>query len=411
MPGKAENFDVLIIGAGAAGLFCAAEASKRGARVLVIDHTEKIGEKIRISGGGRCNFTNIHARPENFLSKNPKFCISALKSFTPRDFIKRVDAAAIAWHEKKLGQLFCDDSAQQIIDMLVGDCRETGAELRTGVKVRGVEKSADGFRVDIGDGVVNAKRLVIATGGKSVPKIGATGFGYQIAEQFGVGVIEPRPALVPLTFEGAVKDMTATLAGVSVDAAVTTERNTAASARPNKALVKPPQFRDGFLFTHRGLSGPSILQISSYWREGAAIIVNLAPDIDLYTGLRDKRASGGKTAFHTALGELLPRRLASRLCEMNGWRGNLADWSDAKLKGACDAIANWRVVPSGSEGYRTAEVTLGGVDTAMMDSKTMEIKSVPGLFFIGEVVDVTGWLGGYNFQWAWSSAFAAARAA
>ncbi|MEZ5895647.1 MAG: NAD(P)/FAD-dependent oxidoreductase [Parvularculaceae bacterium] len=410
MAGGAENFDVLIIGAGAAGLFCAAGAGKRGRRVIVIDHAERIGEKIRISGGGRCNFTNIHARPENFLSKNPKFCISALKGFTPHDFIKRVDAAAIGWHEKKLGQLFCNDSAQQIIDMLVGDCRRAGVDLRTGVNVHGVAKSADGFHIDIGNGALNAKRLVIASGGKSIPKIGATGFGYQIADQFGLGVVEPRPALAPLTFEGAIKDVTARLAGVSVDAAVTTVRSAVSGARANNPQTRPPVFRDGFLFTHRGLSGPSILQISSYWREGAAIIVDLAPDIDLYTALRARRAGAGGTAFHTALGEFLPRRLATVLCEMNGWRGNLADWSDTRLNTARDAMANWRIVPSGSEGYRTAEVTLGGVDTAALDSKTMEVKSVPGLFFIGEVVDVTGWLGGYNFQWAWSSAFAAARA-
>ncbi len=402
-----ENFDVIIIGAGAAGLFCAAEAGRRGLRVRVLDHAEKLGEKIRISGGGRCNFTNIHTKPENFLSENPKFCISALRGYTPRDFLDRVDAANIAWHEKKLGQLFCDDSAQQIIDLLVSGCREAGVTLRTGVTVERVSKQGDLFCIETLDGAFHAPRLVIATGGKSVPKIGATGFGYQVAKTFGLDIVEPRPALVPLTFEGGIKDMAKELAGMSVDASVSV---VADGSIDKTRKQKPPAFQDGFLFTHRGLSGPSILQISSYWREGGAIVVDLSPEGDIFEALKLRRAAGGKTAFQTTLAEILPRRLAQKLCAQEGWSGNLADWSDGKLKNAADGIHRWEVVPAGSEGYRTAEVTIGGVDTDALHSKTMEVKSVPGLFFIGEVVDVTGWLGGYNFQWAWASAYAAAQA-
>lgn len=405
-----EFYDVIVIGAGAAGLFFAAEAGKRGASVLAIDHARKLGEKIRISGGGRCNFTNIHTRPENFLSANPKFCISALRGFTPRDFVDRVEAAGIAWHEKKLGQLFCDDSAQQIIDMLVSGCREAGVVLRTGTNVEKASRDGETFRVETDAGRFSASRLVIATGGKSIPKIGASGFGYKIAEQFGLEVLEPRPALVPLTFEGEIREMAKDLAGVSVDAAVSATAHGAAPKGGKDRKTKPPVFRDGFLFTHRGLSGPSILQTSSYWREGGAVTVDLSPTDDLFQSLKARRASNGKIAFQTALAETLPARLAQKLCERQGWRGNIADWSDAKLKTAADALHRWEVTPSGSEGYRTAEVTLGGVNTDALHSKTMEVKSAPGLFFIGEVVDVTGWLGGYNFQWAWASAYAAARA-
>lgn len=402
-----EQFDVIVIGAGAAGLFFAAEAGKRGRRVVAIDHARKLGEKIRISGGGRCNFTNLHAKPENFLSQNPKFCISALRGFTPQDFLKRVEAANIAWHEKKLGQLFCDGNAQQIIDMLVSDCREAGVTLRTDTTVESVSKEGEIFRIETEASSIDAPQLVIATGGKSIPKLGASGFGYRIAEQFGLDIIEPRPALVPLTFEGDIKDMAKELAGVSVDAAVSVETT---HTPDRKRKLKPQAFQDGFLFTHRGLSGPSILQISSYWREGDAIAVDLSPGADIIEALKSRRANGGKTAFQTALAEMLPKRMAQQLCERQNWSGNLADWSDKKLKMAAETINHWTVTPSGSEGYRTAEVTLGGVDTAGLQSKTMEAKSVPGLFFIGEVVDVTGWLGGYNFQWAWASAYAAAQA-
>lgn len=400
------QFDAIVIGAGAAGLFFAAEAGKRGQRVLAIDHAQKLGEKIRISGGGRCNFTNIHTKPENFLSRNPKFCISALRGFTPRDFLDRVESANIVWHEKRLGQLFCDGSAQQIIDMLLSDCREAGVALRPDTEVKSISKDGETFRIETGEYSIQTPRLVIATGGKSIPKLGATGFGYRIAEQFGIDIVEPRPALVPLAFEGDIKDMTKDLAGVSVDATVSTPIDEPSG---KKRKQKPPTFQDGFLFTHRGLSGPSILQISSYWREGRSVTVDLSPSNDIFEALKARRAHGGKTAFQTALAETIPKRLAQKLCEHKGWSGNLADWSDGKLKNAADAIHRWEVMPSGSEGYRTAEVTLGGVDTDALNSKTMETKSVPGLFFIGEVVDVTGWLGGYNFQWAWASAYAAAQ--
>ncbi|GGY44398.1 BaiN/RdsA family NAD(P)/FAD-dependent oxidoreductase [Parvularcula lutaonensis] len=400
-----ESYDVIALGAGAAGLFFAAEAGKRGKRVLLLDHAKKIGEKIRISGGGRCNFTNIHAKPENFLSQNPKFCISALRGFTAQDFIKRVDAAGIGWHEKHLGQLFCDDSAQAIIDMLVRDCESHGVTIRTETEIERVARGNTGFAVAAGGAVHAAPALVVATGGKSIPKIGATGFGYQLAEQFGLKVVEPRPALVPLTFEGAIKDMAKDLSGVSVPARVTASPEAVFGRRRKK----PTAFEDGFLFTHRGLSGPSILQISSYWREGGGVTVDLSPANDVYETLRARRAKGGKTEIQTALSEVLPRRLAQSLASHEGWRGNLADFSDRKLRAVADRVHGWGVRPAGSEGYRTAEVTLGGVDTDGLNSKSMEAKDVPGLYFIGEVVDVTGWLGGYNFQWAWSSAYAAAR--
>lgn len=403
-----QQFDAIVIGAGAAGLFFAGEAGKRGRRVLAIDHAKKLGEKIRISGGGRCNFTNIHTKPENFLSQNPKFCISALKGFTPRDFLGRVEAANIAWHEKKLGQLFCNDSAQQIIDLLLSDCRKNGVALQVETVVSEVSKDGEVFRIKTSGGAYSAPRLIIATGGKSIPKIGATGFAYRIAEQFALHVIEPRPALVPLTFEGDIKAMAKDLAGVSLDASVSAK---AVATSGKGRTFKPPLFRDGFLFTHRGLSGPSILQTSSYWREGRAITIDLAPDENVFERLRARRAESGKTAFQTALADILPKRLAHKLCDREDWRGALGDWPDRKLKSAAQIIHEWEVVPAGSEGYRTAEVTLGGVDTAALNSKTMEVKSVPGLYFIGEAVDVTGWLGGYNFQWAWASAYAAAQAA
>ena len=317
-----------------------------------------------------------------------------------------MEAANIAWHEKKLGQLFCDDSAKQIVNLLLDDCRTAGVTVQTGVAVEKVEKNRDTFRLNTGSGELRSKRLVIATGGKSIPKLGATGFGYDIARAFGLDVVEPRPALVPLTFEGDIKEMAKALAGVSVDAAVSTSGELAPK---NAKIQKPPTFRDGFLFTHRGLSGPSILQISSYWREGLPVSVDFSPAENLFDALKRRRQAGGKTAFQSALAEMLPKRLAQQLCEREGWRGNLADWSDEKLKGAATRVHCWTVTPAGSEGYRTAEVTLGGVDTDALHSKSMEVKTVPGLFFIGEVVDVTGWLGGHNFQWAWSSAFAAAQ--
>jgi len=405
VPPPTQQFDVIVIGAGAAGLFFAGEAGRRGVRVLAIDHAEKLCEKIRISGGGRCNFTNLHAAPENFISRNPKFAISALRGFTPRDFLARVEAAKIGWHEKKSGQLFCDDGAQQIIDMLLEGCRAGGVTLRPGVAVEAIAKERDEFRLDTLAGAFSAPRLVIATGGKSIPKLGATGFGYGVAEKFALPVIEPRAGLVPLTFEGAFKETARALSGVSVDAAVTCP-----AAQTRGRAGKRPAFRDGLLFTHRGLSGPSILQISNYWREREAIEIDFHPEGDIFEALRERRASRGGVLFQTALSEILPRRLAQQFCAIEGWDGNLADWSDERLRAAARIIHGWKVTPAGSEGYRTAEVTLGGVDTDALHSKSMEAKSVPGLYFIGEVVDVTGWLGGYNFQWAWASAYAAAHA-
>ncbi len=390
------DVDVLIVGAGAAGMMCAIEAARRGRRVLIIDHARAPGEKIRISGGGRCNFTNLDVRPAAFLSANPRFCISALKRFTQQDFIARVDARGIAWHEKTLGQLFCDGSARQIIDMLTDDMAEAGVSLRLGVAVDRVAKVADGFEVALSDGsVVRCSALVVATGGKSIPKMGATGWGYDIACQFGLAVTETRPALVPLTFEVGALERIKPLAGVSVEAVVAHGKT---------------RFAEGLLFTHRGLSGPSILQISSYWREGDAIAIDMAPGVEVFEALKAAKASNPRQAVHTALGHITPQRLADLLTAEAGVRGNLADTPDKVLRAIGEAVNRWRVKPVGSEGYRTAEVTLGGVDTHALNSTTMAANAVPGLYFIGEVVDVTGWLGGYNFQWAWSSGWAAGQA-
>ena len=393
---NAEQFDVLIIGAGAAGMFAAAEAGKRGRSVLIVDHADKVGEKIRSSGGGRCNFTNVHASAKQFLSGNPHFCISALKRFSARDFIKRVDARSIAYHEKTLGQLFCDGSAQQIIDMLTDDMAAAGVVLRLETQVFDIAKTEGGFLVRLSSGPVECQSLVIATGGKSIPKMGATSFGYRVAEQFGITVTETRPALVPLTFEPHMLDRLKALAGVAVDAVV------------NHGKVK---FREALLFTHRGLSGPSILQISSYWREGDEIGIDLSPDRDVFPLLREARQTTGKQEPQTILSQVLPKGVAQFVVEQAEVSGRLADQSDKKLQAIADAVHRWRIKPSGSEGYRTAEVTIGGVSTDELDQKSMQARKVTGLFFIGEVVDVTGWLGGYNFQWAWSSAFAAGQAA
>ncbi len=388
----AESFDVVVIGAGAAGMMCAIEAGKRGRSVLVVDHAAAPGEKIRISGGGRCNFTNLHTAPQNFLCANPGFCISALRRYTPRDFIALVERHEIAWHEKTLGQLFCDGSAKQIVEMLLGEMKAADAALRLNTAVGGIEKTADGFALSAGGEVVECASLVIATGGKSIPKMGATGFGYGVAEQFGVRLVETRPALVPLTFEIGLLERLKPLAGVAVDARIASGKTA---------------FSEAMLFTHRGLSGPAVLQISSYWREGEEIAVDMAPGTDLYAMLRTARREHPKRAPATVLAEHLPQRLAQTLCEQEGVQGNMADASDALLKRIAEAANAWRVKPVGSEGYRTAEVTLGGVDTRDLDQRTMMAKAVPGLHFIGEVVDVTGWLGGYNFQWAWASGWCA----
>lgn len=388
----AMTFDAIIIGAGAAGMFCAAEAGRRGRRVLLVDHAKAPGEKIRISGGGRCNFTNLEIGPERFLSQNKHFAISALRRFTQWDFITRVDDAGIAWHEKTLGQLFCDGSAKEIIDMLVRDLRETGVELRLQIGVEAVRRVSEGFSVTIGGQEIMCESVVIATGGKSIPKMGATGFGYGIAEQFGVPLIETRPALVPLTFGDADLEGMRALSGVSVSASV---------------RCGGTQFEEGLLFTHRGLSGPSILQISSYWREGDAIEVDLAVGRNTNTELQVLRQVSGRQSLKSAVSGLVPERVAAQIVDRSGLKGNLADQTNAKMSALSDLVHSWHLVPNGSEGYRTAEVTLGGVDTDALNGRTMEVRNVPGLFFIGEVVDVTGWLGGYNFQWAWSSGWVA----
>ncbi len=396
------SVDVLVVGAGAAGMMCAAEAGRRGRRVLVVDHAAAPGEKIRISGGGRCNFTNLGCGPANVLGENPRFATSALRRFTQHDFIKRVDRAGIAWHEKTLGQLFCDGSARQIIGMLTDDMAAADVVLRLKTGVDRVARAADGWSVGLSDGSeVAAASLVVASGGKSIPKMGATGWAYEIARQFGLRVTETRPALVPLTFEAGLLETLAPLAGVAVEARV-------ASVPAKKA--RRAAFDEALLFTHRGLSGPAVLQVSSYWREGEAIAVSMAPGRDVFAELKAAKAANGRQAIHTALSHIVPRRLAESLCAREGVAGNLADASDKALRRLDQAVNAWTVKPVGSEGYRTAEVTLGGVDTAALDQQSMQVRTLPGLFFIGEAVDVTGWLGGYNFQWAWSSGWAAGQA-
>jgi len=386
------QFDVVIAGAGAAGMMCAIEAGKRGRSVLVIEHAKAPGEKIRISGGGRCNFTNSRAMPANFLSANPRFCISALRQYTQQDFIDLVRRHRIAYHEKTLGQLFCDGSATQIVDMLVTEMAKAGAVLKLRTEISRVAKSESGFTVETTNGPIECAAFVVATGGKSIPKMGATGFGYKIAEQFALPVTETRPALVPLTFDPQTMQRITPLAGISVDGA---------------ASIGKSRFAEALLFTHRGLSGPVILQISSYWREGGEVMISLAPGTDVFEALKTARGKSGKQAPQTVLAHFLPKRLAQDIAESVPHGGVLAECSDKDFRRIADAVNAWRIKPAGSEGYRTAEVTLGGVDTGSLDSKTMQAKSVPGLYFIGEVVDVTGWLGGYNFQWAWSSGWCA----
>lgn len=391
-----RTVDVLVIGAGAAGLMCAIETGRRGRRVLVIDHADRPAEKIRISGGGRCNFTNLNATPKQFLSENPHFCVSALKRFTSQAFIARVEARGIAYHEKTLGQLFCDGSAKEIIDMLLDDLKAAGGELQLNVEPGAIAKTTEGFIAETSAGAIGCASLVIATGGKSIPKMGATGFAYEVARQFGLKIVEPRPALVPFTLESAKLEPVKELAGVSVEARVTCGRTS---------------FDEGMLFTHRGLSGPSILQISSYWREGQEIVIDLARGRDVFAELRQERVARPKLQLDNALNAFLPKRLAEQIAARTYQASRLADLSDAKLREVADAVNAWRIVPDGTEGWRTAEVTIGGIDTTELSSRTMEATNVSGLYFIGECVDVTGWLGGYNFQWAWSSGWAAGQAA
>jgi predicted Rossmann fold flavoprotein len=361
----------------------------------VVEHAKAAGEKIRISGGGRCNFTNLRTAPEAFLSKNPRFCISALRRYRPADFIALIERHGVAYHEKTPGQLFCDDSARQIVDLLLAEMDAHGVVLRLRTSVERIDKVTEGFVLAIAGAPVACASLVIASGGKSIPKMGATGFGYEVAAQFGLAVVPTRPALAPLTFEVGMLERLKPLVGIAL---------------PVRAGVERTRFEEAMLFTHRGLSGPAILQISSYWREGGEIVLDLAPGEALFERLRTARAANGRQAVQTVLAERLPRRLAQWICEAEGASGNIADLSDKRLRALTDAVQAWRVKPVGSEGYRTAEVTLGGVDTDGLDSRTMEAKAAPGLYFIGEVVDVTGWLGGYNFQWAWSSGWCAGQA-
>jgi predicted Rossmann fold flavoprotein len=393
------NVDVVIIGAGAAGMMCAAEAGKRGSTVMLIDHYPHLGEKIRISGGGRCNFTNINTKPENFLSQNSHFCRSALARYTPRHFISLVESHGIKYHEKTLGQLFCDDSATQIIYMLKTECDRAKVQWRRPCVVIGVEKIAAGFSVQTALGLVLAKKLVIATGGLAVPKIGATPFGYKIAEQFGLSVITPRAALVPLSFDSAATEQYGDLSGLSLDATVRAAKNT-------------PAFKEALLLTHRGLSGPSILQVSSYWQDGSAkdpIHINLLPFDDAKAWVTSLRQS--RQLLSNLLAEHLPKRFAKQWCDAFEFDVIPNQISDKKFKEITEQLFDWQVKPSGTLGYNKAEVTLGGVNTQQLSSKTMEANAVPGLYFIGEVVDVTGHLGGYNFQWAWASGVAAGVAA
>jgi len=389
-----NGYDVIILGAGAAGLMCAAVAGRRGHQVLLLEQARNPGEKIRISGGGRCNFTNLYTSPANFLSDNPRFCHSALSGYTQRDFMTLVETYGIAYHEKTRGQLFCDGSSRQIIDMLLEECRKARAQLRLAARISAVSKDEDGLVVVSDQGEFRCRSLVVATGGPSIPKMGSSGFGYKIAEQFGLKIVTPRPALVPLTFDTALLAKFGDLSGVSVDAAVGC----------GKIF-----FDEALLFTHRGLSGPAILQISSYWREGHDIVIDLAPGVDVLAGLKRLRGDHPRQEMATVLTDLLPKRLARTIADTVGGPERIADFPDRHLASVAAAVKQWRVRPNGTEGYRTAEVTLGGVDTSGLSSKTFESRSVPGLYFIGEVVDVTGHLGGFNFQWAWSSGYAAGR--
>ena len=385
-------FDVIIIGAGAAGLMCAIESGKRNKKVLVIDHARKIGEKIRISGGGRCNFTNLNTHYSKFISKNPKFMISALNQYDQYDFIKLVESHKIKFHEKKLGQLFCDGPSQQIIDLLLSECDKHLVSVNKECIVENISFFDGLYYIKASKHTFSCKSLVIATGGLSIPKIGASKFGYDVAKQFNLNVISTLPALVPLTFNEDILKICKELTGLSVNAIVSFGKTI---------------FQEGMLFTHRGLSGPSILQISSYWKLKEEIQVNLSPDIDIYEFLLQKKISNSKQDIQSAISEILPRRLTQIICENLNVKGKIVDISNKLLNKLSLFINSWKLNPIGTEGYRTAEVTLGGVDTDEISSKTMMSNKHSGLFFIGEVVDVTGHLGGYNFQWAWSSGYVA----
>lgn len=392
-----ESFDAIIVGAGAAGMFCAALAGQAGQRVLLLDNGKKPGRKILMSGGGRCNFTNLYVEPAAYLSQNPHFCKSALARYTQWDFIDLVGKHGIAWHEKTLGQLFCDDSAQQIVDLLVAESEKGNVTQRLRTEILSVERDDNGYTLQLNGGTVQAAKLVIASGGLSMPGLGASPFGYKIAEQFGLKVLPTRAGLVPFTLHKPLLEQVQTLSGVSVPSVITAENGTV--------------FRENLLFTHRGLSGPAVLQISSYWLPGEFVTINLVPECDLAEFLNQQRDAHPNQSLKNTLGMQLPKRLVECLQQL----GQIPDVMLKQLNSRdqeklVETLTAWRVQPNGTEGYRTAEVTLGGVDTHELSSRTMEARNVPGLYFIGEVMDVTGWLGGYNFQWAWSSAWACAQA-
>ncbi|HCT4436748.1 TPA: NAD(P)/FAD-dependent oxidoreductase [Klebsiella aerogenes] len=392
-----ERFDAIVIGAGAAGMFCAAQAGQLGCRVLLLDNGKKPGRKILMSGGGRCNFTNMYVEPAAYLSQNPHFCKSALARYTQWDFIELVGKYGIAWHEKTLGQLFCDDSAEQIVNLLLSECEKGGVQIRLRSEILSVERDEQGYRLQVNGETLAAKKLVIASGGLSMPGLGASPFGYKVAEQFGLKVLPTRAGLVPFTLHKPLLEQLQVLSGVSVPATITAENGTL--------------FRENLLFTHRGLSGPAVLQISSYWQPGEFVTVNLLPDCDLEAFLNEQRGDHPNQSLKNTLAMQLPKRLVECLQQL----GQIPDVTLKQLnvrdrQTLVETLTAWRVQPNGTEGYRTAEVTLGGVDTNELSSRTMEARKAPGLYFIGEVMDVTGWLGGYNFQWAWSSAWACAQA-
>ncbi|HDT0388754.1 TPA: NAD(P)/FAD-dependent oxidoreductase [Klebsiella aerogenes] len=392
-----ERFDAIVIGAGAAGMFCAAQAGQLGCRVLLLDNGKKPGRKILMSGGGRCNFTNMYVEPAAYLSQNPHFCKSALARYTQWDFIELVGKYGIAWHEKTLGQLFCDDSAEQIVNLLLSECEKGGVQIRLRSEILIVERDEQGYRLQVNGEMLTAKKLVIASGGLSMPGLGASPFGYKVAEQFGLKVLPTRAGLVPFTLHKPLLEQLQVLSGVSVPSTITAENGTL--------------FRENLLFTHRGLSGPAVLQISSYWQPGEFVTVNLLPDCDLEAFLNEQRGAHPNQSLKNTLAMQLPKRLVECLQQL----GQIPDVTLKQLnvrdqQALVETLTAWRVQPNGTEGYRTAEVTLGGVDTNELSSRTMEARKAPGLYFIGEVMDVTGWLGGYNFQWAWSSAWACAQA-
>ena len=387
-----DNYDVIIIGAGAAGLMCSIEAGKRKRSVCLIEHTSKIAEKIRISGGGRCNFTNLYSSDRNFISKNIHFSKSAFGKYDQNDFVSLVSKHNIEYYEKKLGQLFCKKSAKEIIEMLISECKDQNIKIKLETSVISISKEKDTYFIKTNKGNFSSKSLVVATGGLSIPKIGATDLGYRIAKQFNLNVTEVFPALVPLTFKNETLEFCKNLTGISINASV---------------AIDKISFEEGLVFTHRGISGPSILQISSYWKEGKPITINLLPSLNFYEILTSKRLNSPKTNISNILSEFLPKKLATAICDKLNINKKISETSNNDLRKLTNFIHNWSIIPDGTEGYKTAEVTIGGVNTNEISSSTMECKKQPGLFFIGEVLDVTGHLGGHNFQWAWSSGFVA----